>query len=310
MKKTSNSIPIPWSRLIGLLLILWSFPGSNCQGQEPCIKISHLPVDSLDLPKVFDQIQVDIQGNIYLLSHQQKGLYKYLANTGYDSLLNIGGASSLNSAVLLAPHEMQVSNYQQLYILDEGTQSILIFDKDLSRLRSLDFRTSFEVSGNAAGGQNIQVLSMAVNTVNEVYLLNSWDHKIYHFDLQGNLLQTFGGMDYGPGTLKSPSVLHITGNNDIFVQESTPLGLMQFDAFGTYQSHIDLRTFGKAPQLRIWYPYVLVWDASHLHLARIHPVFEQECSLKIASPPLDAALSKNYLYLLFKDAVKIFPISL
>jgi len=257
----------------------------------------------------FDQIQVDIQGNIYLLSFEQKVLYKYLADTSYDSLLTIGGASSLELVPLLDPLEMRVSNYQQLYVLDAGTQSVLIFDKDLSRLQTLEFRNTADATYDASGSQNFQVRSMGINPLNEVYLLNAWDHRIYHFSPNGSLLQTFGGMDYGMGTLKSPSAIHITGNNDIFVQENTPLSLILFDAFGTYQSHIDLSAFGESSIPLLWYPYLFVWDAPYLHLARIHPVFEQLCVQTIRTPPLSFALRKNYLYLLFEDSVKIYPIS-
>ena len=216
----------------------------------------------------------------------------------------MGGSFTRETEHLLRPVDIQVNNYQQLYLLDEGRRAMLIFGKELEVLGSLDFNQTLTDNIPGSIGADLLPHAFAVNGLGEYYFLNPWDNKIYHFSAQGDLLQAFGGNDYGEGSLFAPESLYISGQNDILVVDQNRV--LHFDAFGTYQSQVHIRYTESGRSLDGTGQRLLLLDGSTLFITQFLPLPILDCQISLPQNFKDLALSQQYCYLLGERYIWIY----
>ncbi|MEM8892380.1 MAG: hypothetical protein AAGD28_30655, partial [Bacteroidota bacterium] len=90
-----------------------------------------------DTPKAL-QIEVDAEGNVFLLDSREGFLYKYLRSTQYDSIVVVGGISTRDDG-FLHPKKLALKNRQDFYLLDDLGRKIVLLDKELKVVESSDF---------------------------------------------------------------------------------------------------------------------------------------------------------------------------
>ena len=273
-------------------------------GQSFCDFSTWKRIDSLGLDQAYDKLAVDTQGNLYVLAVNQRLVKKFLNYYRYDSTLQIGGSLTRENEHLLGPIDIQVNNYQQLYLLDEGRRALLILGKELEVLGTLDFSQKLVESIPSSSGATLLPHAFSVNGLGEYFFLNPWDNKVYHFSPQGDLLQAFGGNDYGEGSLYAPQSLYISSNNDILVADQNKI--LHFDAFGTYLSHIPLPHSEANLSLEGIGQTLLSLKDSTLIITEFLPLPQLKCQISLPQKFKDLALSQQYCYLLGERYIWIY----
>ncbi len=302
-----NSTPTLWTKIglalwLSLLLILLC--NSSLLSQSFCDFSSWKKADSLSLERSYDRLAVDTQGNIYLLAIRQGLVKKFLQNYRYDSTLQMGGSFTRETEHLLRPIDIQVNNYQQLYLLDEGRRTLLIFGKELEVLGSLDFNQNLIENIPGSIASSLIPHAFSVNGLGEYFFLNPWDNKVYHFSAQGDFLQDFGGNDYGEGSLFAPESLYISSQNDILVADQNRV--LHFDAFGTYQSQVQVPPAEAPRSLDGIGQQLLLLEDSTLLITRFLPLPQFDCQVSLPQKFKDLALSQRYCYLLGERYIWIY----
>ena len=287
-------------QLSGKICLLLSLLSLSLSGQPsaPCNPDTWQVVDSLSLDQAYHKLTIDAQGNIYVLSSEKRLVRKFLRAYDFDSTLQIGGSVSREAENLLHPIDIQVNNYQQLYLLDEGRRTLLIFGKDFELLGTKDF-TQYTLE-DLAGNPSVSLIPRAfqMNSLGELFFLNQWDNKLYQFSPEGNFLQSFGGNDYGMGSLYAPTLIYIPSKNHLFVWEETQKSLLIYDAFGTYLNSFPLPELSEPSQLTGRAQEVVLLGGQNLYWIQYTPLPKLLCTLPLPRKVVDFAISQRHIYLL------------
>ncbi len=257
----------------------------------PVLTLSALPPCQL--------MAVDGERNLLLLDAETNKLYKFFALTGYDSSISIGGKGNRDEGLLQAT-KLSVYNRQTLYVLDEGSQRLLLFSPNFRLLESIDLLT---FSGQAGPGESLYPISFEVSGIGELFLLNQWDNKVYKFSPGGTLERVFGGLDYGEGSLYEPIDLQVTPQNLIFVSDTSAQEFKVFDLFGRYRYAVRPKVAFRWQYFLLEADYLLCWNNAALYFQHL----PSKKSWQVAIPGLQAAaLDREFLYLLQENRVHLY----
>jgi hypothetical protein len=86
-----------------------------------------------------------------------------------------------------------------------------------------------------------QIGSIDVDSQNNIYVLDSGNHRVQKFDKDGNYLQTIGRKGQGPGEFMRPINILLDAQGNIYVLELRKLNL--FDSKGNFIKSFVLPTF-------------------------------------------------------------------
>lgn len=197
--------------------------------------------DSLQVPWLIlpttiigKDLECDEEGNLFLLDKKNNRLYKYYAISGYDSVQSIGG-KGMSGEGLNQPVKIRSGNRQALYCLDAGNRRILVLNTNLKIVREVNFLTSGSTENNSEIGAQIWPLSFEVGPAGDLFLLNQEDNRILKSDMYGKLQVSFGGLDYGGGSLYDPVDMLMSENNLLYVSDTIKQVLKVYDLFGVYK---------------------------------------------------------------------------
>ena len=178
-------------------------------------------------------LEVDDEGNLYLLNTKKNKVFKYLAVLKYDSVYSIGGKSSRDEG-FFHPAKISARNRQTVYLLDDVKREIVLLNTNLKVLGRLRF-----IENENELLEDIFPVSFDVSDWGEMFVLNFTDNKIYKYNEKGYSGISFGGLDYGQGQLISPVSMGINAQNFVFVGDSANQIVKVFDIYGTFQYSIS-----------------------------------------------------------------------
>jgi hypothetical protein len=252
----------------------------------------------------YSDLEVDQEGNIYLLWPEKHKLIKLFKLSDYDSIQTIGGKGMAREGFNF-PSKIVVPNRQSIFLLDQMNRRIMQFNTNLKIIDDVNFLT-LEIPGESE--TQLWPISFAVGPAGDLFLLNQEDLRVYKITPDGILERTFGGLDFGAGSVQEPWDLTINENNMVFCIDSTNQEVLQFDLFGTFRSRI-------APTLPFrWHHMVaveraLVFVGTHeLHYFDWRSLNGTTVSLGQPAKVLDLAMGRDYLYLLFENRVDLYPL--
>lgn len=259
---------------------------------------------SLTIPESAE-MAVDGEQNIYLIHQDQTGITKYLAAYQYDSILTIGGRSHRQEG-FLEIIDMDVSNRQSVFVLDQGRQRISMLHPNLRVLQDLNL-TAINASPGAESPDDLLIQSLAANSAGELFLLNLLDNRIYVLSTRGEWSVVFGGTDYGPGALFAPTTLSLSPDNFLFVAQPDFQNIKVFDLFGTWR--YDLET----PDGFEWVDFQLAGEVLILHGDKELMVLDPRTNGSMILPyPVDEVQGlfwgKNHVYFMTKNQVHLYPV--
>ena len=120
----------------------------------------------------------------------------------------------------------------------------------------------------------IHILGVAVDTAGNVYVTDTWNHRIQVFTIQGVYQRQWGTLGNGDGQFRFPAHLDFGPGGSLFVADSNNHRVQVFDANGTFQRKFGLP--GPAAG-RLWLPvgidvtgdgYVYVSDTYNYRLQK------------------------------------------
>ena len=106
---------------------------------------------------------------------------------------------------------IQVNNFN--YVLDEAFGSI-----------------------SYSGSFGFGLLSMAADSLGNLYILNKTDNNVQKFDSSGNYVSQFGTAGTGDGEFSSPYGIAVDSLDNIYVTDSGNNRIQKFNSAGVYQS--------------------------------------------------------------------------
>ncbi len=165
---------------------------------------------------------VNPAGFIYVSCVNENKIYKL--DTLGNVLKDIGGYGWDNSAFDF-PADIFATPLN-VYVTDKNNHRIQWFDKNLnyiSQLQTKDNRDEKVRFGYPLGS--------AVSSQGDFYILDSDNNRILKFDMFGNFLTEFGGLDAGRFRISKPVALALSGNT-IYILDSKGKRVVVFDQFG------------------------------------------------------------------------------
>src|SRR3989304_4838241 len=119
-----------------------------------------------------------------------------------------------------------------IYVADKNNHRIERFDKDLNFISQLSTRES-ENRDEQFG----YPLGCATSTQGDLFILDSENKRVLKFDLFGNFIQNFGGIDAGSFSLNNPAHLAVSASDKIFVIDRS--NIIVFDNYGNGLTKIE-----------------------------------------------------------------------
>lgn len=112
-----------------------------------------------------------------------------------------------------------------VYVTDKNNHRIQRFDRKLNFISQLNTRENDNLN-ERFGYPN----GCVVSNQGDLYVLDSENIRVIKFDLFGNYLLHFGGIDAGEFSLQAPNAISISSNGIVFVTDDK--NLFAFDQYG------------------------------------------------------------------------------
>lgn len=258
------------------------------------------------IPKGITDIDVDQEGNLYLLQTERHRLYKYFEMTQYDSVQAIGG-KGLGDEGFNFPSKINVPNRQSVFMLDQMNRRLVQMNTNLKVLKDINFLT-LQADIVDEDLEDFWPISFSVGPSGELYFLNQEDIKIYKFTTNGRLERAFGGLDYGAGSLVEPYDIVLTPANLVIAVDSSHQKLSIFDLYGTYQYGLNFPLdFRWKRMVAFDENLVLVGD----HALFLYNLFSKKGQTIHFDGPVklvDAVGSRDFIYLLWENRVDLYAL--
>lgn len=265
--------------------------------QTPYIELDHLPI--------CDQLEVDNELNIYLLSREELRIYKYLNITHYDSSIVIGGQSQREEG-LSNPAKLDLNNRQSLYVLDDIARRIILLNTNFQLVRQLDFLDVDPTLIRFEEQQDLFPQSFCLNTVGEIFVLNQLDNRVLKMNLFGEIETIFAGTNYGEGSLFQPVDIQATIDNLIFVSDIKQQKITVFNNFGTFQSNIRPKGVIKWNSFHIFENYLICFNERQILIQNLLDNSFQESTFPQGVLVKDVYVNRQFIYLLMENAVLLY----
>ncbi len=173
-------------------------------------------------------IDLDFQGNVYILDHGRHQLLKFSPDGRL--IKQIGGFGNAEES-FDDPRDVFARTPLDVFIADYNNARVIRFDKNLNFLSELT--SAFQPPFNFE-----RVLSVAVSSQYDLFLLEESQNRVIKFSRFSEPTVAFGGFDDPYGQLLEPTDLALDGNNRLFVADPGQPAIVVFDYLGNYLTHI------------------------------------------------------------------------
>jgi DNA-binding beta-propeller fold protein YncE len=188
-----------------------------------------------------------------------------------------------------------------IYVADKNNHAIKRFDKNLNFISSLYKRES-ENSEEQFGYPK----SCATSNQGDLYFIDSENNRLMKFDIFGNFISSFGGIDAGKYQLNKPKQLAINSSNNIFVIDEN--NIVVFDHFGNGISKTELNLDLKS--IRILFDQMVVCFEKELYFSDLNSSKTILSKLELLGIEINkinsAILFNSMLYVLTDESILIF----
>ena len=258
------------------------------------------PVDSIHISQPTALLSADPEGNIFTLDPNTGLLTKYFALQHYDSSLTIGGKSQRDEG-LLHPVNLQIQNRQRLYILDDVSRLISLFNINLKLISQIDLSLT-------ADGELFPI-DMVVTPAEEIFVINQMDNLEYKYSSLNQPTLTFGGLDYGEGALYDPVAIRTDTKNLVYIWDQGDQTVKIFDIYGIYQSSLDVPFDESWNGFEVLSDHLVFWRDQQLDMIYLPNNEKREITLQTDASIMDIAADRNFFYLLTSNAIRLYQIS-
>lgn len=292
------------------MVISLLIPGAffSLSGQTGMATIDRKPEKIITADAVFNSLDIDTEGNIILLDREQGQIYKYLYISDFDSSITIGGKSHRNEG-FLNPVKLSVKNRQNLYVLDDVARRVILLNTNFKVSGEINFLTLNTQGTNAFGEDEIYPVNFDTSVDGTLFILNQLDNKIYVINPFGELVNTFGGLDYGAGALSQPVDIQVNDKNFVFVSDTVEQEIKVFDNFGIFRTTMIPGAGFRWDGFSISKNYLICFDKTQIFLKNLVSGkgirFQTGKQVNLN----DIKLKGDYLYLLLENEVHLYPLT-
>ncbi len=150
-------------------------------------------------------------------------------------------------------------------------------------------------------------MGCATSTQGDLFILDSENKRILKFDLFGNFIQNFGGIDAGNFTLSNPTHLAVSASEKTFVTDGKDI--IVFDNYGNGLSRLETGLDLKG--MRINFSSLTVNTDSEIYYANLNaPEFDLQkvnlIGLDYKPDIVTSIMQKNKLYVLTENEILVF----
>jgi DNA-binding beta-propeller fold protein YncE len=109
----------------------------------------------------------------------------------------------------------------------DSSDNVYIGDGGNNRIQKFDFEGTFitkwgsqgEGNGEFGNGVSRSPTRVAVDSSNNVYVVDTANHRIQKFDSEGNFITKWGSQGDGDGEFRGPSGVAVDSSNNVYVSE-------------------------------------------------------------------------------------------
>lgn len=264
------------------------------------------PARRLPLPAAVNDLECDEEGNLFLLHSDRHRLYKLFARNHWDSLLTVGGKGSGEEGFNL-PVKLSMPNRQNLFVLDQMNRRIAVLNTNLRVVEDINF-LDIDLNLLDENLDYLNPLSFVAGPVGELYILNQEDLKVYKITGSGAVQTTFGGLDYGAGSLRTPDDVLISRDNYIFVSDSLRQVVTVFDLFGIYQYTLTMEDMPRWSRIVVYDQYMICLSAHHLTFLNLQSRGKYELEFGPDKTLIDIAGTRSHLFLLTTAGIEVYAL--
>ncbi len=183
------------------------------------------------------------------------------------------------------PTDIWVKSILNIYVADYNNRRLQRYDRQMNYLAQLKSNPNWPEDFQFA-----EVLSCALNSQNDLFLLDAQENKVVKFNRQGQPERVFGTYESGAGELLQPIQLDIFRNRWILVSDIARHAIVVFDFFGTFIKAVTHSSFRQPTGLATHERFgIFVADEGAKQLFRIKPdLTAVEVIRTVLSKPLSA----------------------
>ena len=165
------------------------------------------------------------------------------------------------------PTDIWVKSILNIYVADYNNRRLQRYDRQMNYLAQLKSNPNWPEDFQFA-----EVLSCALNSQNDLFLLDAQENKVVKFNRQGQPERVFGTYESGAGELLQPVQLDIFRNRWILVSDIARHAIVVFDFFGTFIKALSSPSFRQPGGLATHERFgIFVADEGAKELFRIKP---------------------------------------
>jgi len=239
-------------------------------------------------------------GFIYVTDSGSDILYRYDTLGTY---LDETGGYGWEEAAFDDPVDVYATTLN-IYVTDKNNHRIQSFDKDLNFISQLSTRDS-----DNRDEQFGYPAACEVSTMGDLFILDSENKRVLKFDLFGEFIQTFGGIDAGNFMLNNPVDFAVSHSVNSFIIDGSDI--VVFDNYGNglakIETGLDLRG------IKITSSSLTVNTEEEIYTADLSsPEFVLNkvnlASLDYKIKFISSLINKNKLYILTEKEILVFSL--
>jgi len=177
-------------------------------------------------------VSVSVDGTLYVVDSGNNRIQ--LFDTRGCFLRTIGGFG-FGTDQFDQPTDIWTGSLINIYVSDFNNRRILRYDRSLNFISSLESDDALDPDF-----QFEEVKSCAVNSNNDLFLLDHSENKVIKFNRHGQAERSFGAYTSGVGELQDPQQLHIYKNKFVLVSDATARAILVFDFFGNFIRSVSI----------------------------------------------------------------------
>lgn len=189
--------------------------------------IEHGRIKGQDMPFRNPQaVSVSVDGTLYVVDSGNNRIQLFDKRGRF--LRTIGGFG-FKTDQFDQPTDIWTGSLINIYVADYNNRRVLRYDRSLNFISSLESNEAYD-----SDYQFEEVKSCALNSNNDLFVLDHSENKIIKFNRHGQPERSFGAYESGQGELQDPQQLHIFQNKFVLVSDAAAKAVFVFDFFGTF----------------------------------------------------------------------------
>jgi hypothetical protein len=215
------------------------------------------------------KVAVAPSGDVYVADRNNHRIQKF-DNSGV--YLTQWGANGSGDGQFISPQGIDVDVSGNVYIADSGNHRVQKFDSTGTLLKmwgwgvdngTAEFQTCTAdceagISGSGDGQFNF-LWDLTVDVDGNVYVADSFNHRIQKFDSEGNYLTQWGSNGTGPSQFDSPYGVSVDISGNVYVADSLNYRIKKFSSDGSFLTAWGTRGSGNG---QFEMPIDIAFDAS------------------------------------------------